>query len=268
MDGRGVFLREDPRAATMASFTPTGPGPGSASASGSLPRQRPRWAFWKGLATGVLLEIPLLAVTVWCALAVLDAPAVPMMRIVRLTAVFAGIAALFTAGGVGRLAAYTSVELGRRWAVFRAARAHAVASAGLIVIATIPHGAFPATPWGWVALATAGFAPGALCGAAIGVVCSRPRAVPAEAWSPRPGTLRQLLGQRDLSRLGSALRSRTSHLFEGMFEGMFDPVPPPPADPAHASDPTATAPGRPATPVERDAATPADAASVRRPPEP
>ena len=212
----------------------------------------PRWAFFKGVLTGAAIEVPILAATVWV-LAQIDLadPDADFMRIMRLTTVFAGIAALFTAGGIGRLAAYASVQGGRRRAVFVAARAHAAASAGLVIIATIPHGHFPNGPWGWVGLASVGLIPGAICGAAIGFVCGGATNVGlADVWSlaQRPtGAIRQLLDPKDLVRFGSSLRSRTTN----MFEGIFDPAPLPPENPA---EPTAGEPPPAKTADDRDAA--------------
>jgi len=224
----------------MADSKPSIP---STRSSREIPVAKPRWAFFKGLLTGAAIEVPLIALTVW----VLGQngfgdPDVSLMRIVRLTAVFAGVAALFTAGGIGRLAAFASLEGGRRRAMFVGARAHAVAGSGLVIIAAIPHGHFPIDPWGWVTLAGAGLIPGAICGAVIGFVCGGVASVGlADVWSlaQRPsGALRQLLDPRDLVKLGAALRTRTTN----MFVGIFDPAPPPPK-------PTETAP-----PVEPAAA--------------
>ncbi len=192
--------------------------------------------------TGAAIEIPLLALTVWALARVgVGNPDAELMHIVRLTAVFAGVAALFTAGGVGRVAAYALVDTGghRGRAISRAARAHAAASAGLVVIAAIPHGRLPEEPMHWLAFAAGGLVAGAIAGAIIGFVCSSqtPIVQLADVWSlarkPRVA-LRTLLDPDDLVRLGSALRARTSNLFEGIFE----PAPPPPkapGDPAPAS---------------------------------
>src|SRR5688572_6624150 len=208
------------------------PATASARSSGILPVQKPRWAFWKGLLTGAAIEIPLLALTVW-ALARLGVgnPDVELMRIVGLTAVFAGVAAVLTAGGVGRVAAYALVDTGgrRRRAIFRAARAHAAASAGLVIIAAIPHGRLPEAPVDWLAFPAGGLVCGAVAGTIIGFVCSSQVSLVqlADVWSlarkPRVA-LRNLLDPEDLVRLGSALRTRTTNLFEGIFE----PAPPPP----------------------------------------
>src|SRR5688572_21055413 len=98
-----------------------------------------RWGFTKGLLTGAAIEIPVLAATVWVlAQAGIGNPDASFMQIIRLTAAFAGIAALLTAGGIGRLAAHAAVE-GRGRSIWVAARAHAVASAGLVIIAAIPN---------------------------------------------------------------------------------------------------------------------------------
>jgi hypothetical protein len=147
------------------------------------------------------------------------------MRILRLTTVFAGIAAVLTAGGIGRLAAHASIEKhgGRRRAMWVGARAHAAASAGLIMIAAIPHGSLPITKLGWLALPAMGAVVGGLCGMIIGGVCGA--ATPVKigdvlgAAIKRPSeALRQLLDPEDLIKLGAAVRNRTVHMFEGIFE--------------------------------------------------
>ncbi|MDX2088941.1 MAG: hypothetical protein SFX73_13875 [Kofleriaceae bacterium] len=173
---------------------------------------------------------------------------VPFMQIMRLTAAFAGVAALLTAGGIGRLAAHAAVH-GRGRAMWVAARAHAAASAGLVIIAAIPHGGLPETSWAWLPLPAAGLVTGALCGCLIGAVCGGAAPVNlADVWSlaRRPtDAIGQLLGPRDLVKLGAALRDRTTHLFEGIFEPAPKPpeaptpelAPPPPAT-SQASAPT------------------------------
>jgi len=211
-----------------------------------------RWGFFKGLLTGAAIEIPILAVTVWtlARLGVGD-PDAGFMRIMRLTTVFAGIAALLTAGGIGRLAAYASAAGGRRRAIVVSARAHAIASAGLVMIATIPHGHLPVSSWAWLPMPLAGLVAGLVCGALIGAVCGGAAPVGfAEVWSlaRKPSdALRQLLSPDDIIKLGAALRTRTTHLFEGIFE----PAPLPPkstdAPPPAVTPPAATTPP-PATP--------------------
>lgn len=184
---------------------------------------KPRWGFWKGLLTGVAIEVPVLTGLVWllARLGIGDA-AVPFMRILRLTTVFAGVAALFTAGGIGRLSAYASIDGGRRRAMIVAARAHAAASTGLLVIAAIPHGSLPAHPAGWLAYVAGGMIGGAACGALIGLVAGGTAPVElADVWqlARRPGeALKSWLDPSELVRLGAAMRHRTTNLFEGMFD--------------------------------------------------
>lgn len=192
--------------------------------------QKPRWAFWKGLLTGAAIEIPLIAATVWAVARFgIGDPDAGFMTVVRLTAVFAGLAALLTAGGIGRLAAHATVESGRRHAILVAVRAHAVASAGLVLIAAIPHGNIDFGEPSWLGLPLGGMVAGAICGAIIGSICTGATSVGlADVWSLtlKPSeALRSLLSPADLVRLGSALRTRTSNLFDGIF----DPAPPPPA---------------------------------------
>ncbi|MBL0219486.1 MAG: hypothetical protein IPQ07_37160 [Myxococcales bacterium] len=221
-----------------------------------LPAAPAPWGFFKGFLTGAAIEIPVLAATVWLlARQGIGNPDAGFIRIMRLTTVFAGVAALFTAGGIGRLAAYASAVGGRRRAMFVAARAHAVASGGLVVIAAIPLGHMPETSTGFIPIVIAGLLAGALCGALIGAVCGGAAPVGfADVWSlvRKPtDVLRQLLSPEDVVKLGSSLRTRTTNLFEGIFE------------------PAAKRPTEPATP-ETEAARPADApksAEATKPPE-
>jgi hypothetical protein len=220
--------------------------PSSVSTRSSELVQKPRWGFWKGLVAGVAIEVPALTAAVW-ALAELGIgnPDVPIMRVLRLTAVFAGVAAIFTAGGIGRLAAYASIDGGRKRAMVVAARAHAAASAGLVLIAAIPHGQLPGYSLAWLGFPAAGAVIGAACGVVIGLVCGGTAPVElGDVWSlaRRPSeALRSWLDPRELVRLGAAVRHRTSHLFEGMF----DPAPPPPAAEARPAPPEPPAPGAP-----------------------
>jgi hypothetical protein len=210
----------------------------SVRSSREIPVARPRWAFSKGFMVGALIEVPVfsLAVMVLADLGIGD-PEVGYLRILWLTMVFIGLAATTTAGGIGRLAASVTVERGRKRAVYQAARAHAAAGAALMVIAVIPHGHLPAEHLDWIWIGAAGVLPGALCGAVIGFVCSSASPVGlVDVWTlaAKPtGAIRQLLDPRDLVKLGNALRTRTSTLFEGIFEPAAPPPKtgePPPAD--------------------------------------
>jgi hypothetical protein len=183
--------------------------------------------------TGAVIECPAIAMGVWLLARLgIGNPEPGFMTIVRFTAVFAGIAAVLTAGGIGRLAANAQAgHEGRRHAVIAAARAHAAASAGLIVIAAIPHGHMPEHLSRWLAYPLVGGAIGALCGAVIGAVCSGAAPIglgDVLQLARTPGAaLRQLLDPEDLMKLGSVVRERTSRVFEGMFE----PAKGPPKDP-------------------------------------
>lgn len=186
------------------------------------------------MLTGAAIEIPLIAAAVWLVAHVfgIGNAKVGIMPMMRLAAVFAGVPALFTAGGIGRLAAYTIVEKGRKKAILTAARTHAVATAGLVIIAAIPHGEIEFRHPSWLALPLVGLVAGAICGAIIGSICTTSTAVGlADVWSltlVKPSeALRQLLSPADLVRLGSALRTRTTNLFEGIF----DPAPKAPPEP-------------------------------------
>ena len=214
---------------------------------------KPRWGFLKGMLTGAAIEVPVIAVTVWLlSLFGIGDPDAGFMKIMRLTAVFVGIAALFTAGGIGRLAAYGYVQGGRSRAVVVAARAHAIASAGLVLIAAIPHGLPPHFDVAWVALPAAGLLAGILCGSIIGFICGSVTPLGfSEVWSlaQRPGdALRNLLDPRDLVKLGAVLRNRTSTLFEGIFDPA-PPAPPAAAPTKPAIDDRAAEPTEPSKPA-------------------
>jgi hypothetical protein len=190
-----------------------------------LPGAIPRWGFVKGTLTGAVIEVPAIASAVWLlARAGIGDDDVAFMHVMRMSAVFAGIAALITAGGIGRLAAYASADKrGGRWhAVWVAARAHAAATAGLVVIAAIPLGHLPTHVGAWLALLIVGAVFGAACGAMIGAVCGGVAPVgigDVFALAKRPtDALRQLLDPEDLLKLGAAMRTRTTRMFEGMFE--------------------------------------------------
>jgi hypothetical protein len=215
-----------------------------------IPLGKPRWGFWKGLLTGAVIEVPALTAAVWwlAQLGIGD-PEVPVMRVLRLTTVFAGTAALLTAGGIGRLAAHAAATGGRLRAVYVAARAHAAASIGLVLIAAIPHGQLPDHSLAWLAFAAAGLVVGGVCGALIGLLCGGAAPVElADVWSLARKPSEALFGwldPRELVRLGAAVRDRTTNLFEGMFEPA-PPPPPPAADPdARPAAATPPAPTRP-----------------------
>lgn len=193
----------------------------------------PPWGFLKGLCVGAVIEVPALAAGVWLVgrLGASD-PAKGFMHLVRFTAVFAGIAAVLTAAGIGRVAAHASVDAigGRRHAALVAARTHAVASIALLVIATIPEGHLPAHHARWLVMVPVGAIVGAFCGLAIGVVCGGAAPlnildVLALARTPT-AKLRHLLDPEDLVRIASVVRSRTTQVFHTMF----DPAERPPDD--------------------------------------
>ena len=189
--------------------------------------------------TGAVIEIPAIASGVWLLgrLGIAN-PDVGYMTILRMTAVFAGIAALLTAGGIGRLAAHAQAgQTTRTRALAVAMRAHAAAGAGLVLIAAIPHGHLPGHSLLWLAFLAMGAVVGAACGFVIGLVCSGAAPIGfADVWSlaRTPGAaLRQLLDPEDLVKLGGLVRRGTTRVFDGIFEPAKGP---PPEDKAKPKD--------------------------------
>src|SRR5262245_55919069 len=124
------MLKRRPRPATTGIHSPIGP------------IRRP-WAFTKGVIAGAVLVVTVIAACVWVLGRMGYAnPTLPILKAIRSTAVFAGAAAILTAGGVGRIAAQAAIDepSSRKKPLVVAARAFAVAGAGLTVIAAIPQG--------------------------------------------------------------------------------------------------------------------------------
>jgi hypothetical protein len=200
--------------------------PGARSAtSRTTPRtdrrkRRPPFAFWKGAALGLLGVIPLCALAVWTLARLgLGNGSATMIDCLRMASVFSGLAAVLTAGGVGRLSAQASVEGtgGRRRAALVGARAMAAGGAALTLIAAIPLGHVPTEPWGWLAIAAAGALAGAVGGALIGVACGGqvPTLTELGVWPIEPiGWTRDLLGLDD-RRPGRGERRRRPDEPEG-----------------------------------------------------
>jgi len=142
------------------------------------PNRPPPFAFFKGVALGLVVVIPAIAATVWALTKVgVIGRSVTMVEAIRMTTLFTGVAAVLTAGGIGRLAAFASTTPGgRRAAVIQAARVQAIAGAGLTLIAAIPFGHLPSRVIAWLWIGAAGALTGAVAGAVIGYVCGMPRA--------------------------------------------------------------------------------------------
>lgn len=136
----------------------------------------PRWPFLRGVVAGVLVVIPVTALVVWVVAIVGAGHALPLVQVTRTAALFAGVAAVLTAGGIGRLAAEASATGGKTRGVWIGARTQAVASVGLVVIAALPQGELE-TVSGWIVLAVVGALSGAAAGAVIGFACSAARPV-------------------------------------------------------------------------------------------
>jgi hypothetical protein len=207
-----------------------------AAPRGSAPAKRlPRLGFLKGAALGVVVVLPSVAAAVWIlARAGIGNPRVTMVEALRMATIFAGAAAVLTAGGIGRLAAHTSITPGGlRASIMRSVQAQAVAGAGLVIIAAIPHGELPVEPWVWAWFAVAGAIGGALSGLIIGLVCGAPV-------SERLPTVQEMarLIPRLIPVMGEIERVETEKAAEPKPEPAPEP-PPEPAKPPERSEPVA-----------------------------
>ncbi|MBP9087548.1 MAG: hypothetical protein KBG15_15605 [Kofleriaceae bacterium] len=203
-------------------------------AQSEIPLISPRWSFFKGLVVGAIVEVPAFTSVLWWMGQQKLLATSEFMHLLRLTASFAGVAAVLTAGGVGRVAANASVQGrgGRLRSTYVAAATHAVAGIGIAVIAAVASELFtPArTSWTWIALA--GVAAGAVCGALIGVTCGGPspiRATDLYALAKKPtDALFQILDPDDLVRLGTKVKDRATQVTTDLVDGLFDPAELPP----------------------------------------
>lgn len=194
----------------------------------------PRWAFFKGLFVGAVVEVPAFAGALWWLGQQKLLAASEFMHLLRLTATFAGVAAVLTAGGVGRVAANASIRGrgGRLRSIYVAAATHAVAGIGLAVIAAVAGELFTPAYASWIWTGVAGVGAGAVCGALVGVNCGGPspiRATDLLALAKKPtDALFQILDPDDLVRLGTKVKDRATQVTTNLVDGLFDPAELPP----------------------------------------
>jgi hypothetical protein len=177
------------------------------------------------VAVGFLVVIPLISLAIFAAAQAGIGEYTPgVIAVVRLVSIFAGLPALATAGGVGRLAAEASLEGGRPRAMWVAGRAMAVGGAGLVIIGAIPCEVTPLDWPGWVILALVGLVVGAASGAVIGLACGGPVPSLTElgVWPQDGGTLGRAV-ERVVTR---AMRRRRASTARPADAPPGDPPPP------------------------------------------
>ena len=140
----------------------------------------PRWAFLKGSLLGFVFALPLTATTVWVLAHLGLGDPTTYRRTLRFALVFAGIPAMLSAGGVGRVAARAAVARATgpiRRSVRAGALAFAPAGAGLVLLTALALGG-PASPAGWGFLALVGVGCGLVVGGVIGLWSGSPIPAP------------------------------------------------------------------------------------------
>jgi hypothetical protein len=122
-----------------------------------------------GGLVGAAAVLPLLALTL--ARVPLFDPA-PAGDLLAQAAIFGGIPALLTAGGIARLVAHRAAERGTSMGagIARGATAMALCGAALAVVTVVAQPGSPEDPRGWALVAATGVPAGILAGVAIALV--------------------------------------------------------------------------------------------------
>ncbi|HWM88543.1 MAG TPA: hypothetical protein VNO33_21960 [Kofleriaceae bacterium] len=146
--------------------------PSARPATATDPPTRPH-AFLKGATLGLILLIPLtaLAVLLLGRLGIGD-PEASYTTIIAFVAMFAGLPAMITAGGIGRAAASALVRPARGGpsASMRVAAIYsAITAVGLVLLTVVPLGEVPTEIGRWLWIIAIGGAAGALGGVVLGM---------------------------------------------------------------------------------------------------
>jgi hypothetical protein len=173
---------EVPKPAPIATAVEEAPAPAPAprrrravtAVSQIARRAIPRGAFVRGAMIGLVVGLPAIAGIAFLLsfLEIGGDPTAPFARVIAFASVFAGIPALISAGGIGRLVARASAANPQRpvaAAIFAAVLPFAAVGAGLAILTIVPLGAIPATPADWAMTAGAGAVAGIVAGAILGM---------------------------------------------------------------------------------------------------
>ncbi len=131
-------------------------------------------AFLKGAVLGLILLVPLTALAVYLLgrLEIGD-PQASYYSIIAFAAVFAGLPAIITAGGIGRAAASALVRPGERGGPAASTRVATIDAAltgiGLVLLTVVPLGEVPIEVGTWVWIIVLGASTGALGGFVLGL---------------------------------------------------------------------------------------------------
>ncbi len=149
----------------------------------------PRWGFLKGALLGFVFALPVTATAVWVLAHLGLGDPTSYRRTLRFALVFAGIPAMLSAGGAGRVAARAAIARATtpvRRSVRAGALTFAPAGAGLVLLTALALGG-PASRAGWGFLALIGIGCGLVVGGVIGLWAGSPIPVtPATLPAPEP----------------------------------------------------------------------------------
>ncbi|HUS65454.1 MAG TPA: hypothetical protein VMZ28_12970 [Kofleriaceae bacterium] len=139
----------------------------------SLPVPPPPFAFLKGAVLGLVVLLPLAALACYLLAQIgIGDPDASYTQIISFVAVFGGLPAIVSAGGVGRVAARTAVAPrrgGTGWSILVAAAACTVIGAGVVILSVVPLGEVPTARDRWLWITGFGGGAGLVCGIMIGL---------------------------------------------------------------------------------------------------
>lgn len=141
-------------------------------------KKTPRLTFWLGGFVTATFGLTCLSIAlrILARGAHVGDPAMPLETLLATAAIFAGVPALLTGGGVARLVAHRAEEHGGAGspsltrAMLTGAGAMAIGGTGLAFLVAVPLGGMPERPLAWLPLAGAGAAAGIVTGLALGVL--------------------------------------------------------------------------------------------------
>jgi hypothetical protein len=139
----------------------------------NLPVTPPPYGFLKGAVLGLVVLLPLTAFAVYLLAQIgIGDPDATYTQVIAFVAVFGGLPAILSSGGIGRVAARTAVAPrrgGTGWSILVSALATGVVGAGVVILSVVPLGEVPVTLERWLWMIGFGGGAGLVVGIVIGL---------------------------------------------------------------------------------------------------